>query len=211
VIWSQLPRRGKRKRRLRVGSVAVADDVNHSNVCCNHGPKITVRPRRALRNALQPNLFRTHQIFGSEIPLPTNVRRPAARPQPSGSSPLLQRCGPSVKAVTKKLYFDSKGSHIATCARRWDYPTTGRGIARPSVAHRHADHHPHREVGVLVQDARYSVPLARSHLDALEPRYPEGRELGYRHRGRGRRRRYPGPKPATTDRCTRAEVAEIHI
>jgi hypothetical protein len=55
---------------------------------------------------------------------------------------------------------------------------------------------------VLVQDARYSVPLAR---------YPEGQELGYRHRGRGRHRRYPGRKPATTDRCTRAEVAEIRI
>ena len=80
-------------------------------------------------------------------------------------------------------------------------------VPRPNVA----DHHPHREVGVLVQDARYSVPLARSHLDALEPRYPEGQELGYRHRGRGRHRRYPGYKPATTDRCTRPEVAGIHI
>src|SRR4029077_9338234 len=89
----------------------------------------------------------------------------------------------------------------------------GRGTALPSVAHRHADHHPHREVGVLVQDARYSVPLARSHLAALEPRYPEGQELGYRDRGRGRgrHRRYPGRKPATTDRCTPAEVAEIRI
>ena len=100
---------------------------------------------------------------------------------------------------------------------RWHYcpllarDRPGQGTARPSVAHRHADHHPHREVGVLVQDARYSVPLARSHLEALEPRYPGGRELGYRHRGRGRHRRYPGPKPATTDRCTRPEVAEIRI
>src|SRR5262249_8864991 len=80
-----------------------------------------------------------------------------------------------------------------------------------SVAHRHADRRPHREAGVLVQDARYSVPLARSHLEALEPRYPEGQELGYRHRRRGRHRRYLGHKPATTARCTRPEVAEIHI
>src|SRR5262245_29110531 len=86
----------------------------------------------------------------------------------------------------------------------------GRGTGRPSVDHRDA-HRPHREVGVLVQDARYSVPLVRSHLEALEPRYPEGRELGYRHRGRGRHRRYPVRKPATMNRWTRAEVAEIRI
>ena len=79
-------------------------------------------------------------------------------------------------------------------------------MTRPSVVHHHADH-PHREVGALVPDARHSAALARSHLEALEPRYPEGR-LGYRHRGRGRHRRYPGPKLATTDRCRRAEVPE---
>ena len=73
----------------------------------------------------------------------------------------------------------------------------------PSVAHRDA----HRQVGVLVQDARYSVPLEARYLEVLEVRYPEGQELGYRDRYR----RHPGYKPATTDRRTRVEVAEIRI
>jgi len=75
----------------------------------------------------------------------------------------------------------------------------------PSVVRRHAFR---RKVMVLGQGARY---LGARHPGARHPgaRYPEGQELGYR--GRGRHRRYPGPKPETTDRCTRAEVAGIRI
>ena len=40
---------------------------------------------------------------------------------------------------------------------------------------------------MLVQDARYSVPLVQD-ARYLEARYLEGQELGYRHRGRGRGR-----------------------
>ena len=77
----------------------------------------------------------------------------------------------------------------------------------PSVAHRLALG---GKVGVLVQDARYSVPLDARYLEAG---YLEGEELGYRYRGRGRgrHRRYPGHKPATTDRRTRSEVAGIRM
>jgi len=81
-----------------------------------------------------------------------------------------------------------------------------RGTAEPSDAHHVHRHVRRRQVGVPVRDAQYWVAPEHRYPGL---RYPEGQESGYRHQGR--HRRYPEPKPATTDRCRQPEVAEIRI
>ena len=75
----------------------------------------------------------------------------------------------------------------------------------PSVARRHVFR---RKVGVLVRDALVLEPRYQE-ARYQEARYLEGQERGYP--GRGRHPRCLGPKPETTDRRTRSEVADTRI